>query len=130
MAKHGITFSHRGSFSKTMKFFNHLLKKDYLNVLNKYGNMGVIRLQEFTPKDTGVTAYSWSYDIEEDKDRGVITLRWTNSNIVDYVNIALIIQYGHATRNGGWVEGRDYINPALQPVFDKIARDVWLEVIE
>lgn len=130
MGKSGISFSHRGSFTKTMKFFNHILKRDYLNVLNKYGTMGVVRLQEYTPKDTGVTAYSWNYDIEEDKTKGVITLRWTNSNINNYVNIALILQYGHATRNGGWVEGIDYINPALQPVFEKMVDDVWLEVIE
>lgn len=130
MGKSGITFSHRGNFSKTLKFLNGILKRDYLNVLNKYGNIGVQRLQEYTPKRTGVTAYSWNYDIEEDKTKGVITLRWTNSNINGYVNIALILQYGHATRNGGWVEGIDYINPALRPVFEKMVDEVWLEVIE
>lgn len=130
MGKKGLSFAHRGSFSKTMKFFNHILRNDYLNVLNKYGTMGVARLQEYTPKDTGLTAMCWSYTIEENKQTGVITLTWINSNINNYVNIALILQYGHATRNGGWVEGVDYINPALKPIFDKIAEDVWLEVIE
>lgn len=126
----GITFSHKGNFSLTLKFLNHILKRDYLNIVNRYGDMGVRRLQEYTPKDTGKTANSWNYEIVEDKKRGTIILRWLNSNVVDYVNIAVIIQYGHATRTGGWVEGRDYINPALKPVFDKIAKDIWLEVIE
>ena len=124
-------FKHTGNFSRTMKFLNHILRKDYMNLLNKYGHEGVLRLIEYTPKDTGTTALSWNYEIEEDKKAGTITLRFTNSNIVDdWCNIAIILQYGHATRNGSWVEGVDYINPALKPIFDQLANDVWLEVVE
>jgi hypothetical protein len=86
---------------------------------------------EYTPKDTGLTAASWNYEIEEDKKAGTIKLSFTNSNIVDeWCNIAIILQYGHATGNGGWVEGVDYINPALKPIFDKLVNDAWLEIVE
>lgn len=127
MAKNRITFKHKGDFSKTLKFFNHLLRRDYLNILDKYGKEGVERLKEYTPKDTGLTSESWNYVITKDKQSTTIT--WTNSNVNNYVNIALILQYGHATRNGGWVEGVDYINPALEPIFEKMAQEAWEEVI-
>lgn len=123
-----IKFYHKGNFSKATKFFNILLDRKYLNKLDVYGQMGVEALQAATPTDTGETARSWSYEITQDKNRATIT--WTNSHIVDHVNIAIILQYGHATRNGSWVEGRDYINPALQPLFDKMAEEVWGEVKE
>lgn len=124
-------FHHRGNFSATMKFLNHLLRDDYLNVLNKYGHEGVLRLMEYTPKDTGLTAASWEYEIIEDKKAGLITLRFNNYNVVDdWCNIAIMLQYGHATRNGGWVEGIDYINPALKPIFDKIAEQAWMEITD
>lgn len=126
-----VKFIHRGNFSKTMKFFNHILKRDYLNLLNKYGHMGVLALQAATPKDTGVTAMSWDYEIEQDDKAGLITLRFLNYNVVnDWCNIAIILQYGHATRNGGWVEGIDYINPALGPIFDDLAEQAWMEITE
>lgn len=121
-----ITFEKKGDFSKTFKFFNKLLKRDYLNILDKYGKEGVERLREYTPKDTGLTSESWYYEISHNKDS--TTISWLNSNINNYVNIAIILQYGHATRNGGWVEGVDYINPALKPIFDKMANEAWNEV--
>ena len=124
-------FKHTGNFSRTTKFLNHLLRKDYLNLLNRYGHEGVMALIDATPKDTGKTALSWNYEIVEDKQKGLITLTFTNSNVVDdWCNVAIMLQYGHATRNGGWVEGIDYINPALKPVFDKLAEEAWLEITE
>lgn len=124
-------FKQRGNFSATTKFLNHLLRKDYLNLLNKYGHEGVLRLMEYTPKDTGLTAQSWEYEIIEDKKAGLITLRFNNYNVVDdWCNIAIMLQYGHATGNGGWVEGIDYINPALKPIFDKLADEAWMEITE
>lgn len=121
-----ITFTKKGDFSKTFRFFNKLLKRDYLNILEKYGKIGVERLREYTPKDTGLTSESWDFVIEHNKDTTRIS--WVNSNVNNYVNIAIILQYGHATRHGGWVEGVDYINPALKPVFDAMAKEAWEEV--
>lgn len=127
MAKKLIYFSHRGDFSKTFKFLNHILNKDYLNILEKYGRLGVERLEEYTPKNTGHTSESWNYEITHGKDRTSIS--WINTNVNNHVNIALILQYGHATRNGGWVEGIDYINPALKPIFDAMAKEAWEEIV-
>lgn len=122
----GITFRHKGDFSKTEKFFNSLLKLDYLNVLERYGQAGVAALASATPKDSGLTAVSWDYEITHNGKE--TTIAFTNSNINNGVNIAIILQYGHGTRNGGYVAGRDYINPAIQPIFDKIANEAWREV--
>lgn len=122
----GITFRHKGDFSKTEKFFNSLLKLDYLNVLERYGRAGVAALASATPKDSGLTAASWDYEITHNGKE--TSIAFTNSNVKDGVNIAIILQYGHGTRNGGYVAGRDYINPAIQPIFDKIASDAWKEV--
>lgn len=122
----GITVKHKGDFSKTEKFFNTLLNRDYLNVLDQYGKEGVAALSAATPKDSGKTAESWDYNIVSNNKQ--TKLVFTNSNTNNGVNIAIILQYGHGTRNGGYVVGRDYINPALRPIFDRIADAAWKEV--
>ena len=121
-----FTFTHKGDFSKLEKFLNKLKNAEYLNVLEKYGNEGVRVLSAATPKDTGETASSWSYEIDHNGKE--TTIAFTNSHINKGVNIAIILQYGHGTRNGGYVRGRDYINPVIQPVFDRIADEAWKEV--
>ena len=123
----GISFRQKGDFSKTQRFFNALLRKDYLNVLEKYGRDGVAALKSATPIDSGKTADSWNYEIVRKGD--TVSIFFTNSNVVAGVNIAVILQYGHGTRNGGYVAGRDYINPAIRPVFDNIANEAWKEVV-
>ena len=122
-----ISFTHKGDYSKTEKFLNRLLGLDYLNVLEKYGQRGVDALSAATPKDSGLTAASWGYEIQHDGDKTSII--FTNSNINNGCNIAILLQYGHGTRNGGYVQGRDYINPVIQPIFDQIASDAWKEVM-
>lgn len=122
----GITFTHKGDFSKTEKFLNTVLKHRYLNVLERYGKEGVRALAAATPKDSGETAASWNYEIDHNRKETAIV--FTNSNIQNGVNIAIILQYGHGTGTGGYVAGKDYINPALRPVFDQMADDVWKEV--
>lgn len=115
-----------GSFKKIDRFLSKISKNHYVHILEKYGKQGVAALAAATPKDTGLTAQSWSYRIEENEKGYVLT--WENSNVNKYVNIALLLQYGHGTRNGGYVSGIDYINPALAPIFEKIAGDAWKEV--
>lgn len=118
-----ITFDTKGSLKKTMNFLKRARKLNY-DVLDMYGQIGVEALAESTPKDTGETARSWYYEIAETKDG--VTIRWNNSNLANgWCPIAVILQYGHATGTGGWVEGRDYINPAIQPIFDDIANSIW-----
>ena len=116
------------NFNNTMSFLRRLLKRDYLKNLDKYGQLGVEKLAEATPKRSGKTASSWEYSIEVNNQRASIS--WSNSNINDGVNIAVILQYGHGTRGGTWVEGIDYINPAMRPMFEQIANEVWKEVVE
>ena len=116
-----ITFSHKGDFSKTIKFLERAKKAIQLNDLE-----GVAALASATPVDSGLTASSWHYTISNKNES--ITISFSNSNIQNGVPIAIILQYGHGTRNGGWVQGRDYINPAIQPIFDKIANNAWREV--
>lgn len=122
-----ISFTSKGDFSKTIKFLNKVKNVKINDILSKYGKIGVNALSQATPKDSGVTSRSWNYKIEVNNDNASIV--WYNTNVVKGVNIAVILQYGHGTRNGGWVEGRDYINPAMKPIFDKIANQVWKEVI-
>ena len=121
-----ISFRQKGDFSKVTKFLERAKESVRLGVLDKYGREGVAALASATPVDTGLTANSWYYTIEN--KNGVATLSFSNSNIQNGVPIAIILQYGHGTRNGGWVQGRDYINPAIQPIFDRIADSAWREV--
>lgn len=121
-----ITFRHKGDFSKLNSFLEKTKEVVHLGDLDKYGREGVSALESATPVDTGVTAKSWNYKITNKK--GVVQLTFNNSNVQNGVPIAIILQYGHGTRNGGWVQGRDYINPAIQPIFDRIANDMWREV--
>ena len=119
----------KGDFKKTFKFLRAMKEKRFLKNLDKYGQMGVDALAAATPKRTGLTAESWTYDITDNGEQLIIS--WNNTNVQKgYYNVALMIQYGHGTGTGGWVEGIDYINPALKPVFDKIADAVWMEVKE
>ena len=119
------------NFSRIEKLLNKISKGGYLDrILSKYGQMGVEALASATPKDTGLTANSWEYEITTEAD-GTIKLIWSNNNLVDgWANVAILIQYGHATRNGSWVEGIDYINPAMRPIFERIAKDAWEEVVK
>ena len=117
----------KGSTDRTEAFLRKN-KKIKINNLDQYGVMGVNALASATPVDTGITASSWNYSIVEED--GKIKIIWTNSNVVKGQNIALLLVYGHGTRNGGYVVGRDYINPALQPIFDDIANKAWAEVTE
>ena len=121
-----ITFRQKGDFSKLTKFLERAKELVHLGDLDKYGREGVAALSSATPVDTGLTANSWHYKIEQRS--GSVSIVFYNSNIQNGVPIAIILQYGHGTRNGGWVQGRDYINPAIQPVFDKITEDAWREV--
>jgi hypothetical protein len=121
-----IVIKHKGNFDKIEKFLKRASKSDYLHILEKYGREGVSALSSATPVDTGKTANSWGYEIQRFKGSAIIS--WTNSNVVNGVPIAIILQYGHGTQNGGYVLGRDYINPAIKPIFDKMAEDVWREV--
>ena len=121
-----ITIKQKGNFSKLDMFFEKILTAVKLGKFDKYGRMGVDALSSATPIDTGLTAESWYYETKITKSG--FSLSFRNSNVVDGVSIAIILQYGHATRNGGYVKGRDYINPAIQPIFDQIANDMWGEV--
>lgn len=121
-----ITIKQQGDFSNLNKFLEKAKEVAKLGDLDKYGRQGVQLLASVTPKDTDLTANSWSYKIE--RSEGKVSLIFLNSNIQNGVPIAIILQLGHGTRNGGYVQGRDYINPAIQPLFDKIANDAWKEV--
>jgi len=122
----GISFVHHGNFRKTMSFFERAKEVVRKGDLDKFGREGVLALAEATPKDSGLTAASWYYEIV--RQNGIASIVWKNSHIVDGVPIAVILQYGHGTRNGGYVRGRDYINPAIQPIFDRIAENAWKEI--
>jgi hypothetical protein len=121
-----ISFSSKGNFSNIEKFLAAMKRKQYLDVLNDYGAQGVAALSAATPKDSGRTSESWTYEIEQ--SLGSSSIYWSNTNINEGVNIAVIIQYGHGTGSGGYVAGRDYINPSIRPIFDSIAEAAWKEV--
>lgn len=121
-----ITFRQKGDFSKLTRYLERTKEVVKLGDLDKYGREGVAALASATPVDSGKTASSWQYEIKN--QNGSVTISFYNSNVQNGVPIAIILQYGHGTRNGGWVQGRDYINPAIQPIFDKIANEAWREV--
>jgi hypothetical protein len=121
-----IRFTSKGDFSKTEKFLKSYKALDFRKILERFANEGVQALVVATPKDSGLTADSWGYEIEQKRNR--IRIFWTNKHLVDGIPIAILIQYGHGTRSGSFVEGRDFINPAMRPIFDKIAAEVWKEV--
>ena len=121
-----ISFRQKGDFSKLNRFLERAKGAARLSILDKYGREGVAALASATPIDSGETANSWYYEIKHDGRAATIT--FLNSNINEGVPIAIILQYGHGTGTGGWVEGRDYINPAIQPIFDKIVDEAWKEV--
>lgn len=121
-----VTVKHSGSFKNLENLLDRIFHGDLMNLLDHYGQMGVRALQSATPKDTGATASSWSYEIK--KGRTSSTITWTNSNAPNGVQVAVLLQYGHATGNGGYVQGIDYINPALKPIFDSIADSAWKDV--
>lgn len=123
-----LSVTQKGNFKKTDRFLHGLLEHHYVHKLHKYGQMGVNALREATPKDSGETAEAWSYEIVEQPGRTAVY--WRNSHVVNGTNIAIILQYGHATRNGGFVEGIDYINPAIKPIFERMAREAWKEVVQ
>lgn len=121
-----ISFRSKGDFSKLSRYLERAKETVKLGDLDKYGREGVAALASATPVESGLTANSWYYKIE--RQNGSVKINYYNSNVNQGIPIAVILQYGHGTRNGGWVQGRDYINPAIQPIFDKIADNAWREV--
>lgn len=121
-----ITFRQKGDFSKLTGYLERIKGKMLISKLDFYGRKGVDALSSVTPIDTGKTANAWRYEIIWEREGA--RLQFFNDNVQNGINIAVILQFGHATRNGGWVEGRDYINPALRPIFDQIAEEAWKEV--
>lgn len=125
-----ISFRHQGDLKKTTRLLTRIVEVSNIENVSfeKYGRRGVEALSIATPQDSGETAKSWSYEIE--KSAHSVSITFKNSNVNKGVPIAIILQYGHGTRNGGYVQGRDYINPAIQPVFDEITNDAWREVVK
>lgn len=123
-----IKVRHKGSFNHIERFFNKYKDIRVIEILRRVGEEGVNALSFATPKDTGKTAASWYYELEE--ENGKYKVVWKNSNVNRGINIALILQTGHGTRNGGYVEGVDYINPALRSIFENMAEEVWREVVK
>jgi len=121
-----IEFKQFGDFKKSNRFLSGINRIRYNAILNKYGRDGVRALAAATPVDSRETASSWDYKVSIKK--GQFSVTWINSNVIDGVPIAILLQYGHATRNGGYVQGRDYINPALKPIFDRLAQEAWKEI--
>lgn len=113
----------KGDFGKTQRFLAKLAKPNIIERLKAYGSMGVDALAAATPKDSGKTSGSWGYEVKQSGK--TYSIVWTNTNVVNGVPIAVILQYGHGTGTGGYVQGRDYINPAIQPIMNRIAEDVW-----
>lgn len=121
-----IKIKHKGNFNRFERFCNRALRRDYLNALIPYCEEGVLALKAATPSDSGETANAWKYEIENTKDR---TKVWfTNGHEENGANIAILLIYGHGTRNGGYVQGNDFVTPALQNVFQEIANCMWMEL--
>lgn len=121
-----ITFKQEGNFNKSKKFMNRALVANYRDILDHYGREGVIALSSATPIESGATALSWNYEVHS--SRGTHKIVWTNNNLSNGIPVAILIQYGHGTRNGGYVQGIDYINPALTPIFKALSDALWREV--
>lgn len=121
-----ISFTQKGDFSKTKKFLARVKKLSSLGIFDEYGKAGVKALSEHTPRDSGVTANSWYYKVEISKSG--VNISWYNTNKNNGFDVAIMLQYGHGTGSGGYVKGIDYINPAMKPIFDKLANEIWREV--
>jgi len=121
-----FSFSSKGDYKRTEAFLKMMANGDLFQSLDKYGMKGVNALSKATPVDSGLTANSWKYRVIQDPNRPGV--EWYNTNVQNGTQIAVLIQYGHGTRNGGYVQGRDYINPAIRPVFDQIVADIWKQV--
>jgi hypothetical protein len=124
----GFAITSKGNWQKTFDWFKKARNPKYQNALRRYAIMGLVALENATPVDTGLTAKSWDYEIIQNRRYSKIV--YTNSNVVAGTPIAILLQYGHGTGSGGWVEGRDYINPAVRATFDNIANDAWRELIQ
>lgn len=125
----GIKVKTSGSFNHSLDFLQRVKNRTYLRALGpKFGPMGVAALAAATPVESGETAEAWYFEIVDRP--GYYAIHWLNSHLVDpgKIPVAVLIQYGHATGNGAYIEGRDYINPAMKPIFDQIASDMWKEV--
>lgn len=121
-----VAIKHKGSFKNLEKFLKNYDRDKLITILHQLGQEGVLALASATPIETGITSESWGYNVKvSDTSLGI---EWFNDNVVDGVPIVILLQYGHATRNGGYVRGKDFINPAIQPIFDKIANALWWEV--
>lgn len=124
-----IRVTKKGNFNKTRNIIKNIQSRKYLTILDRIGKLGVDALSRATPRDTGKTSDSWSYSVEQGRDS--VSVVWSNSNVVNgWANVAILIQYGHATRNGGYVQGRDYINPAMKPLFDELAKEAWEAIVK
>jgi len=121
-----ITFEHKGDFKNTDRFLKKMSRFDFANTLKSVAQEGVAALAAATPVDSGLAANSWGYEIK--RSRSSFEIIWTNSDVENGFPVAIMIQYGHGTGNGGYVRGQDYINPAMRPIFDKIIEDLWTEV--
>lgn len=121
-----LSITQKGDFSKTVNFLTKAQKTKYWDILHRYGKEGVLQLSMATPVDTHNTASSWYYEIIE--DRNSFTLQWSNSNIKDGVPIVILLQYGHGTKDGGYIVGRNFINPVMKPIFDRLGEEMWREV--
>lgn len=123
----GLHISSIGDFERTIRFLTKIKRGDYMDRIKECCERGVVALSRATPVETGKTAESWSYEIRTTFDGLVVY--WTNANVINGFNVAVGLQYGHGTGTGGYVRGLDYINPAMRPVFEEIANDIWQEVV-